>query len=120
MRLCQFEIKNTRKFLLPPHLLPRTTVRWHCHLVCTWASIPAEAMMHFPPISDFPLFLVIDYKFRIFPYFPCFSTFPPLFRENYYFLPTLRNFHPVFKKFTGSLHTLCVFRFPPTLTMMHL
>src|SRR6218665_911215 len=27
---------------------------------------------------------------------------------------------PVFEKFTCFLHTLCVFRFPPTLTRMHL
>src|SRR6218665_156213 len=39
-------------------------------------------------ISD-DLFLVIDHKFWISPYFPCFSTFPPLYRENYYY-PLLR------------------------------
>ena len=108
------------------------------------ASIPPETLMHFPPVSDFlpifetfsdseekfldfhlpkflmTFFLVIDHKFRMSPYFPCFSTFPPLFRENYYFLPTLTNFPPVLDKFTRFLHTLRVFRFPPTLTMMHL
>src|SRR6218665_2179832 len=30
-------------------------------------------------------FLVIDHKFQISPYFPCFSIHFPLFRENYYF-----------------------------------
>src|SRR6218665_394131 len=44
----------------------------------------------------------------------------PLFRENYYFPPTLTNFPPVLHKFTCFLHTLRVFRFPPTFTMMHL
>src|SRR6218665_2404065 len=105
---------------------------------------PPEAMMHFPPVSDFPtifdkisasvenfqnvifsrksfrfssakisddLFLVIDHKFRISPYFPCFSTFPPV-RENYYFSPTFKNSPSVFEKFTCFLHTLCVFRLP--------
>src|SRR6218665_2593379 len=64
--------------------------------------------------------LVIEHKFRISPCFPCFGTFPPLFRENYYFPPTFKNVLPVFEKFTCFLHILCVFRFPPTLTMMHL
>src|SRR6218665_1650900 len=60
---------------------------------------------HRPQISNFPLFQYIS----------------PLFRENYYFPPTLPNFRPpVFDKFTCFLHTLRVFRFPPTLTMMHL
>ena len=111
---------------------------------------PSEAMMHiclclrFPPIFDKfsdsvenfrnvtfsrkyfrfssgkisdDLFFVIDQKCRI---FPCFSTFPLLFRESYYFSATFKNFLPVFRKFTSLLHTLCVFRFPLTLTMMHL
>src|SRR6218665_2504332 len=43
-------------------------------------------------------FLVIDHKFRISPYFRYFSTFPPLFRENYYFPPTLTNFPPCFTR----------------------
>jgi|SRR6218665_3012676 len=36
------------------------------------------------------LFLAIDHKCQISPYFPCFTAFPP-FRENYYFPPTLKN-----------------------------
>jgi len=37
----------------------------------------------------------------------------PLFRENYYFPPTLSNFPPDFVKFTCFLHILYVFSFPP-------
>jgi len=43
-----------------------------------------------------------------------------MFRENYYFSPTLTNLSPVLDKFTCFLHTLRVLRFPSTLTMMHL
>src|SRR6218665_2427383 len=70
-------------------------------------------------ISD-DLFLVIDDKFRI-SRFPLFSLFqyPPGSRKLL-FPPTLTNFPSVFEKFTCFLHTLCVFRFPRTLTMMHL
>src|SRR6218665_2940093 len=46
-------------------------------------------------ISD-DLFLVIDHKFRISPYFPCFSTFPPVWRKLL-FSPTFKNF-PSFRK----------------------
>ena len=67
------------------------------------------------------LFLVIDQpQISNFPhYFASFSTFSPLFCENYY-SPTFTNFPPVFKKFTCFLRTFRVFRFSPTLTMMHL
>jgi len=68
-------------------------------------------------ISD-DLFLVIDHKFRISPYFPCFSAFPPWFAKNYY-SPYFSKSLPVLKKFNNFLHTLRVF-FHPTLTMMHL
>ena len=61
-------------------------------------------------------FLVIDHKFRISPYFPCFSTLPPCFAK-FFISPTFKSFP---HKFTCFLHTLRVFRFPPTLTMMHL
>ena len=75
-------------------------------------------------ISD-DLFLVIDHKFRISPYFRCFSTFS----KKYYFpcfakiiiSSLLLQISPLF--YTNSpafLHTLRVFRFPPTFTMMHL
>src|SRR6218665_1954604 len=108
-----------------------------------------EAMMHFPPVSDFPpifpkkfltfwkisqifpfpeeishfhppkflttFFLVIDHKFRISPYFPCFTTFPPPIRENVQFTPLFQKLPPVSKKFNSFT---CIF--PPTLTMMHL
>src|SRR6218665_1996298 len=94
-------------------------------------------MMHFPPVSDFtpisekfsdflnfftilpfPVFLVIDHKFRISPYFRCFSTFPPCFAKIF-LSPYFSKFsRPVLGKFTCFLHTLRVF--PPTLTMMHL
>ena len=50
--------------------------------------------------------------FRIFPYFSCLSTFPLCFAKTI-ISPCFRNIH-VF------LHALRVFRFPPTLTMMHL
>src|SRR6218665_3353482 len=40
-------------------------------------------------ISDH-LFLVIDHKFRISPYFPCFSTFSPI-SGKLLFPPTLKN-----------------------------
>ena len=113
-------------------------------------------MMHFPPVSDFPLFsknfrtltkifkilpfperfldfhppkflmtffLVIDHKFRISrPLFPLFQCISPLFRENYYF-PLLWQIPPLFYTNSRAFYigpTLRVFRFPPTLTMMHL
>src|SRR6218665_1151050 len=66
-------------------------------------------------ISD-DLFLVIEF----FPYFPCDSVHFPLFRKIIILLPAFINFPSVFQKFTCFLHTFCVFRFPPTLTMMHL
>src|SRR6218665_1621006 len=70
-------------------------------------------------ISD-DLFLVIGHKFRISPSIFLGSVhFPPV-HENCYFRSTLKNFPPVLEKFTCFLHTLCVFRFPPSLTMMHL
>ena len=69
----------------------------------------------------YDLFLVIDHTFRISPHI--FSLFEymhfPMFRENYYFPLLSKIFPPVFEKFTCFLHTLCVFRFPSTLTMMH-
>ena len=84
----------------------------------------------FPSVSDFPLFstnfktLWKISKMLPFPektydfHTPKFLIFHilvhfPLFRENRYF-------PPVFEKFTCFLHALCVFRFHPTLTMMHL
>src|SRR6218665_1184860 len=73
----------------------------------------------FTKISD-DLFLVIDHKFPIsHPIFAVSVHFPPVSRKLF-FPPTLTNFPPVLDKFTCFLHTLRVFRFPPTLTMMHL
>src|SRR6218665_3086097 len=62
---------------------------------------------HRPQISISPLFFLFQY-------------ISALFRENYYVPPTLTKLPPVLHKFTCFLHTLRVFRFPPTLTMMHL
>src|SRR6218665_3197702 len=70
--------------------------------------------------DDLLFFLVINHKFRIFPLFSLFQYISPLFSENYYFPPTFKNFPPVLEIFTCFSHTLCVFRFPPALTMMHL
>jgi len=68
-------------------------------------------------------FLVIDHKFRISPYFLCFNTFPPCLAKTI-ISPLLLQISPtsVLDKFTWFLHTLRVFRFPPTctFTMMHL
>jgi len=55
---------------------------------------------------------------KFLPYFCCLSKFPPI-SENYYSLYFCK-FPPDFVKFKCFLHTFCVFRFPPTLTMMHL
>jgi len=58
------------------------------------------------------LFLVIDHKFWIYPYFYCFSTFPPYF-EKIIISPYFSKFPPWFRKITCFfLHTLC-FSFPP-------
>ena len=43
-----------------------------------------------------------------------------LFRENFYFSQYSFKFPPDFVKFTCFLHILCVFRFLPSLTTMHL
>jgi len=81
----------------------------------------------FPPKFLMTIFLVIDHKFRISPFFSCFSTFPPCFAKiiisplllkisvpHLKFLgDRLPQSLPVLQKFTCFLHTLCVFRFPP-------
>src|SRR6218665_1218602 len=62
-------------------------------------------------------FLVIDHKFRISP-LPIFPISPPDSRKLL-FLHTFSN-SPLFSKNSlAFLHTLCVFRFSPTFTMMH-
>ena len=70
-------------------------------------------------ISLPPIFLVVDHKFWMSSLFSLFQYISRLFRENYYFPSTLKNVPPVLGKFTCFLYTSCVFRFPPTLTMMH-
>src|SRR6218665_731230 len=107
-------------------------------------SIPPKAMMHFPPVSYSPLFsenlknlwksfkilrfpkkilnfhppkLVIDHKFRISPLFQ--YIFPPVSRKLL-FLPCFYKVPLCLRKIHLLFHALCVFRFPPTLTMMHL
>src|SRR6218665_4050020 len=72
-------------------------------------------------ISD-DLFLVINYKFILnFPFPPIFRYFSafPLFREKFSF-PCFCKCPSDFVKFMCFVHTLRVFRFPPSLTMMHL
>src|SRR6218665_3171466 len=64
------------------------------------------------PIFHPPKFLMtINHKF---------NTFPPYFAKTILSPLLLKISYPVFIKFTCFLHTLCVFRFPPSLTMMHL
>ena len=100
-----------------------------CQYTVTGASIPSETMLHFPLLFQIPpifekfpdseenfqnlTFLVIDHKFRISPYFRCCSTFPSLFRENYYspllwqiFSPCFTQIHLLFTYF------MCI-SFPP-------
>ena len=64
-------------------------------------------------------FLVIDHKFRISPYFPCFGPFPPVSRKLLFPLPTLTNFPPCFRKIHLLFTYFLCISFPPTLTMMH-
>src|SRR6218665_2744427 len=85
----------------------------------TILPFPEKFLDFHPPKILLTFFLVIDHKFRISPYFRCFSTFPPCLAKIILSPPTLTNFSPVLNKFTYFLHTLRVF-FPPTLTMMHL
>src|SRR6218665_2458579 len=51
--------------------------------------------------------------FRISPLFRCFSTFPPLFRENYSFPPTLTNFPPSFRQINLLFTCFTSISFPP-------
>ena len=107
------------------------------------ASIPSEAMMHFPPVSDFtPIsqkgfglrgkcphfdlfskisrfsFAKIYHKFLIAPYFPVSIHFPSI--PGKFFFPLLmQNFPPDFVKLTCFTYNTRI-SFPPTFTMMHL
>src|SRR6218665_479130 len=57
---------------------------------------------------------------EISPLFSLLLYISPLFHQNYYF-PLLLQISPLFSKNSRVfLHTFCVFRFPPTLTMMRL
>src|SRR6218665_1684317 len=109
-------------------------------------------MMHFTPVSDFPLFstnfltfwkispnftfsrtnfpfssakisddLFFSHRPQISdsPYFPCFSTFPPLIRENLLFPPYLSKFPLCFPRIQ-QLFTYFTCISPSALTMMHL
>src|SRR6218665_281501 len=109
---------------------------------------PSEAMMHspcfrFPPyfrknsdcgkfsnfyllLKNFSIFIRPKFLMTFFshrpqisnsPYFPCFSTFPPCFAKII-ISPYFEKCPPCFRKIHLLLHTLCAFRFPPTLTMM--
>src|SRR6218665_3633059 len=118
-------------------------------LVDSGASIPPEAMMHFPPVSDFPLFLDnfgLSVKFQKFPVFPKiisifirlttfflfidhkFWIFPPILPVLQHFPPDSRKFRissvskisPLFSKNSTAFYILYVYFCPPTLTMMHL
>jgi len=74
-------------------------------------------MLPFPDkFLDFhpPKFLMtfFSHKFRIPPYFPCFSTFP-LYFPKIIISPTLKNCPPCFRNIHLLLHTFCAFRFSP-------
>src|SRR6218665_2233091 len=72
------------------------------HCLEAEAFISPEAMMHFPPCFRFP---PISDKFQY---------IHPVSRKLL-FPPTFENFLPDFVKLTCFLHTLCAFRFPPSL-----
>ena len=108
-----------------------TTLQWG-------ASIPPEAMMHFPLCFRFSpcfqkIFLTLR-KILNFTLFPIFIRqnfwwlflvidttnfefsvpFPPCFAKTFYFPPTFTNFPPVFDKFT-CFYMLCVYFVSPLL-----
>src|SRR6218665_3216992 len=72
---------------------------------------PSEAIMHFPPVSYFPpVFLVIDYKFSISPYFPNFCAFPPISRKLLF--PLLSQISLCFRYIYLFFTYLLLFPFP--------
>ena len=115
---------------------------------CTRGVHPPEAMMHFPLFQIFPYFLkmfrlhenvfqfcrfptkffgfrplkflmtvlIIDFEFKISSHIFAkrYIKFPIIVFPYFWKIPL------DFVRFTCFLHTLRVFRFPPTLTMMHL
>ena len=60
-----------------------------------------------------------NHKFRISPYFSCFSTFPPV-SPKLLFPPYFHKFSPCFRKMNLLFTYFMCISFPPTLTMMHL
>jgi len=79
---------------------------------------PEKFLNFHPSKSLMTFFIVIDHKFRISP-FSLFRYISPSVSRKLLFPPYFQKFPPVLEKFTCFLHTLCVFRLPPTLTMMH-
>src|SRR6218665_2901931 len=61
-----------------------------------------------------PKFLKTFSNFEISPYFPCFSTFSPLIRKNYYF-PLLRKISFLFSKNSPAFYILYVYFVSPLL-----
>ena len=49
--------------------------------ILTILPFPEKFLDFHPPKFLMTFFLVIDHKFRISPYFPCFNTFPPCFTQ---------------------------------------
>src|SRR6218665_834557 len=76
---------------------------------CSSAKISDDLIFlnHRPQMSDFPLFSLFQY------------ISPSCFAKIIGF-PLFCKISLCFRKIHLLLHTLCVFRFPPTLTMMHL
>ena len=104
-------------FQITPHLFSKKfQTLWKSFYILPF---PEKLLDFHPPKFLMTVFLVIDHTFRISPYFPCFSTFPPcfpkmLFSPYFYKFPLcFRQIHLLFT------YLLCIL-FPPTLTMMHL
>src|SRR6218665_3697131 len=90
--------------------------------------------MHFPLFQISPLFskkcqtlrkffTILHFPDQFFHFHPPISNFPrifTLFSLLQYIFPLLLLIYPLFSKIHVLLHALHVFRFPPTLTMMHL
>ena len=72
------------------------------------ASIPHEAMMHFPPVSEKFLWLS-----------PTIFVFPPILQKSFV-PPTLTNFPLISYNFRVLCMLPVIFVFSPTLTMKHL
>src|SRR6218665_3198244 len=79
--------------------------------ICNILPFPEKFLDFHRPKFLMTSFLVIDHKFRISPYFPCFSTFPPCFAK-FIITPYFEKLPPVLDKITFFLNTLCI-SFPP-------